>query len=289
MLTKTEKLALLDAIVDGRVIRFQSVAALGKDGTLKALTRSRPAFKCAIEDSRTGRFLTGVEFLEEKDFEKHPIQKRAKAIVKASTDLLVLSDKDAEKNNDDRTPPITIDHNMSLNLANDRDAAIYLFAFLDGGTALSKASVNKVQHSFYIEDKKAEAGVKLKTLSEKATALEHVRAITPDLLDAYVGLLGLFTMPKNYSSSEKELALYELADKTPSQIVNLFSDSTLQWKLILQNFINEGKVRVDNHRKEYLVNGNLIGTTFKEALAYIMDDKNQAVIDEWRKKTKEAS
>lgn len=264
---------LLDAIVEGRSVRFSAVSIAA---------RTRPMFKCAIINGR-GETLTGSEKLFEEPWTNHPIKKRAEKIKDAALKLLVLDEKATEKNDGESTPSIQIDHGMVLDLSKDQDAALLLFSILDGSVASTKSAVNKVQHFFYVEDKKAEAGVKLQAMNNKAKALEFVKAIKPNMFDAYVALLGLYARPEQVASSDKELALYELADSKPAEIIRLFEDKSLDWKLILQQFVNTGVVNFNTHKKEYTVQGNLIGTTFSEALSFIMDDKNQAVVNEWRK------
>lgn len=273
MLSNLETKNLLDAVVEGRKVRFHAV---------NLAARTRPMYKCAVVGLR-GEILTGSEILDDEPWSNHPISKRKEAIQKSALNLLVLDDKAAEKNDGDNTPAIQIDHNMVLDLATDRDAAILLLSIVDGSVSATKAGVNGVQHFFYIEDKKAEAGVKLLALNNKAKALEFIKSIKPSQMDAYVALLGLYPRPEGVASSDKELALYEMADSKPNDVIRLFDDKLLDWKLMLQQFVNTKLVQFNSHKKEYAVQGNLIGTTFSEALSFIMDDKNQAVVNEWRK------
>lgn len=279
-MSKTEIVKhLADAIAEKRKIRLLAI----KDGV-----RVRPMYKCAIVDDRTKDIFTGAELLFDSKFDSHPVSKRRDAIKSVSEKMFILSEEQAAKNGNDgdRTPPIAIEHNMILDLSSDADAAIFLLSFKDGGIALSKTMINTNQHYFYIDDKKAAAEQKQSLLEDKANALDIVRKIKSTQKDAWVALLGIYAKPTDHDDYTKNLALYEMADTEPNKILALYNDKKIEWKLMLQHFINNGIVRLDGARKRYTVNGQLIGMSFDEALKFITDDKNQAVINEWIKATK---
>ena len=124
--------------------------------------REKSFFITPIEDAITREFVTGSEFDEAKEKEDGKNAKqiaRLKAVQKTATQLFINDTEQGKKDNGGyaTSESVPINHLMSFNKENDRDAAFLNLIGVSGIVAKDKKSFNGTEHFYYIEDANLEA------------------------------------------------------------------------------------------------------------------------------------
>lgn len=143
---------------------------------------------------------------------------------------------------------------------------------------------------FMIEDEQSEADVISTALDIEQEAMEKFFATSPEEKRGYLRLFGKRGVEDLKETMVKaELSKYVKAD--PKQFIAYTKDKNIKVRILLEEAVDKGIIK---RKGNYYQDGDdFIGNSTEEAVAYLLDSKNQSVMarleSKLRKKNKEVS
>lgn len=235
-----------------------------KDGTIKIIAvnnkyRNVPFFVTPLWDAKKRKYLKGGQ----EDMSPSELSKCG----------LIISE-------DEHYP---VSHNEVLDLSDPvhKEKAALLYN-QDPFIVVGSKNVKPDETLFYIEDRESEAKDFTNHADLVFKALSIIqKASTQDYADMCL-ILG---MPSKGTKTVLEQSLKAKAMKEPEKIIKM-QEGDFEDRLFILKLIDAGTLRKERKDGRIYDGENLIARNLDEAVLYLKDERNIAIIDSWRKTLK---
>jgi hypothetical protein len=268
-----------EAVREGRKVRLIDL------NSTKKHFNPVPFFITAIEDTGQRMVLVGSE---PNGSETGDFKKRKEKIHEYSKGMFLRPDKSTDGQDEEVSAQVAVTHLMNLDLANDKDAAIfYLCVLCENDFAVSKLEVNPKDNRYYFEDKRRDSADKRKLITSKMDVLKRIREIKADEISA-VFRLALGHKPEGLTFEDMLADLEIFSDENPKIISNLINDPKLAAKIFVMHLMNADIVKYQRYTGSYYDGDNKIGTSLDAVVDYVTAPENSKLKDVWGKKLKKS-
>ena len=123
-----------------------------------------------------------------------------------------------------------------------------------------------------VVNNKLESEKTISTFDLQFEALKVVKDLQGDKLADFARVCGITTT--NTSQTVIKAKLYEMAEKYPTKLINMWDDKDRALKALLHKGRENGVFKVDNKTKAWKYNQESIGTTLEHAVQWLKDNKD---------------
>jgi hypothetical protein len=175
-------------------------------------------------------------------------------------------------------------HLQNLNLALDRDYAVYLWLLnACDEVATSKEAAKPAKHRFYIENKELEASTRVDTISIKMKALQIAQEIIRKGDEHIKDSCRLLAIPvKGLTRIQIQDAFLAHADGSPKAFLTKLDDKYRDYKIFIVKLLERGLI--GKSRSGSFFHGeqkNVIAINETQMIGFLQDKVNTNLINMW--------